>query len=74
MTDLLGCDFSIADQHRLYECHDKILAHKRALFEHLTQRWTTLFNAKYEVLLYDLTSTYFESEPRETQGGLRRFG
>ena len=74
MTDLLGCDFSIADQHRLYECHDKILAHKRALFEHLTQRWTTLFNAKYEALLYDLTSTYFESEPRETQGGLRRFG
>jgi len=63
MADLLGCDFSIADQHRLYACHDKILAHKRALFDHLTQRWTTLFNAKYEVLLYDLTSTYFESEP-----------
>ena len=74
LSDLLGCDFALADQHRLYECHDKILAHKRALFEHLTQRWSALFDAKYEVLLYDLTSTYFESDPPEDPAGLRRFG
>jgi len=74
MADLLGCDFSIADPHRPYTCHDKTLTHKRALFDHLTQRRTTLFAAKYEVLLYVLTSTYSESEPPETQGGLRRFG
>jgi len=43
---------------------DKLLPHKTALFTHLQARWTTLFDARYEVLLYDLTSTYFESSPR----------
>ena len=74
IADLLGGDFSLAEQHRLYECHDKLLAHKRALFDHLTARWQTLFDAKHEVLLYDLTSTYFESVPPEEPTGLRRFG
>jgi transposase len=74
LGDLLGGDFTLAEPHRLYECHDKLLAHKRALFDHLTQRWRDLFAAKYEVLLYDLTSTYFESPPPQTQDGLRRFG
>ena len=74
IADLLGGDFSLAEIHRLYECHDKILEHKRALFEHLTQRWRDLFDAKYEVLLYDLTSTYFESDPPENPADMRRFG
>ena len=74
LGDLLGGDFTLAEPHRLYECHDKLLAHKGALFDHLTQRWRDLFAAKYEVLLYDLTSTYFESPPPQTQDGLRRFG
>ena len=74
IADLLGGDFALAEQHHLYECHDKLLAHKRALFVHLTERWRTLFNAKYEVLLYDLTSTYFESDPPEDPAGMRRFG
>lgn len=74
IADLLGGDCTLADPHRLYECHDKLLAHKRALFDHLTQRWRDLFDAKYEVLLYDLTSTYFESDPPESSDGLRRFG
>lgn len=74
MADLLGGDASLADPHRLYECHDKLLEHKRALFDHLTQRWSDLFDAKYEVLLYDLTSTYFESNPQADTEGLRRFG
>jgi len=72
--DLLGSDFTLAEQHRLYQCHDKLLDHKRALFDHLTQRWRDLFEAKYEVLLYDLTSTYFESDPPQQPAGLRRFG
>lgn len=72
--DLLGGDATLADPHRLYACHDKLLTHKRALFDHLTQRWSDLFDAKYEVLLYDLTSTYFESNPPEDPTGLRRFG
>lgn len=73
MADLLGGDATLADPHRLYACHDKLLKHKRALFDHLIGRWSDLFDAKYEVLLYDLTSTYFESDPPE-RDGLRRFG
>ena len=64
----------MAEIHRLYECHDKLLEHKKALFEHLIERWRMLFAAKYEVLLYDLTSTYFESPPPENTEDIRRFG
>jgi hypothetical protein len=74
IADLLGGDFSLAEIHRLYECHDKLVAHKAALFDHLTARWRDLFDAKYEVLLYDLTSTYFESDPPADPSDLRRFG
>ena len=63
MADLLGGDFGLAELHKLYECLDLLLAHKTALFDHLVSRWKDLFNAKFEVLLYDLTSTYFESDP-----------
>ncbi len=38
--------------------------HKQAVFDHLTRRWRDLFNISYDVLLYDLTSTYFEADPR----------
>jgi transposase len=75
MGDLLGADFAqLAESHRLYECHDLLLEHKAALFEHLTQRWKDLFNARFEVLLYDLTSSYFESEPPFPEGDPRKFG
>jgi hypothetical protein len=60
MADLLGSDFGLAEAHKLYACHDLLLAHKQALFRHLTERWRDLFNASFDVLLYDLTSTYFE--------------
>jgi hypothetical protein len=56
MADLLGSDFGLAEAHKLYACHDLLLAHKQALFSHLTQRWRDLFNASFDVLLYDLTS------------------
>jgi transposase len=74
IADLLGGDFSLAEIHRLYACHDKLLEHKTALFDHLTARWRDLFAAKYEVLLYDLTSTYFECDPPDDPKALRRFG
>jgi hypothetical protein len=74
MADLLGSDFSLAESHRIYEVHDHLLAHKQALFSHLQQRWRDLFNAKFEVLLYDLTSTYFESDPPFPEGDKRKFG
>jgi transposase len=74
MADLLGADFSLAEQHKLYECHDRLLEHKEALFIHLQERWKDLFNARFDVLLYDLTSTYFESEPPLDENDKRRFG
>lgn len=74
MADLLGEDFSLAESHKLYECLDLLLAHKQSLFDHLTARWKDLFNAKFDVLLYDLTSTYFESDPPFGQEDKRKFG
>lgn len=60
MDQLLDEDFAIAAKNRLYECLDRIDAHRAALFTHLQARWKDLFGATCEVLLYDLTSTYFE--------------
>jgi hypothetical protein len=72
MADLLGEDFALAHKDNLYRCLDKLLAHKAELFGFLRQRWETLFQAGFDVRLYDLTSTYFECDPPET--GKRRFG
>ena len=74
LADLLGADFGLAEIHKLYRCHDLLLAHKQALFDHLTGRWRDLFNARFDLLLYDLTSTYFEAEPPFPEGDKRRFG
>ncbi len=74
LADLLGADFSLAESHKLYACHDLLLKHKQALFDHLVGRWRDLFNASFEVLLYDLTSTYFESDPPQDDNDKRRFG
>lgn len=74
LADLLGADDSLADPHVLYACHDKLLEHKEALFSHLVDRWRDLFNASFEVLLYDLTSTYFESDPPLDEEDKRRHG
>jgi len=65
---------ALADPHKLYGCHDQMLAHKRALFSHLVQRWRDLFAAEFDVLLYDLTSTYFESDPPFGENDKRQFG
>ena len=65
MGDLLGTGFAAAEKDRLYRCLDRILKHKAALFEHLRQRWQELFQARFDVLLYDLTSTYLEGEGEE---------
>ena len=62
MDILLGVDFAIAEKDRLYRCLDRILEHRQELFQHLQQRWKDLFGAPFDVLLYDLTSTYVEGE------------
>ena len=62
MGDLLSTGFAVAEKDRLYRCLDRIVEHKAALFDHLRQRWQDLFQARFDVLLYDLTSTYIEGE------------
>ena len=74
LGDLLGADAALADIHTLYACHDRLLEHKEAVFDHLVGRWRDLFNARFDVLLYDLTSTYFESDPPADDEDKRRFG
>jgi len=74
MADLLEGDFHLADKDNLYRCLDKLLVHREALFGHLRRRWEDLFGVKFEVLLYDLTSTYFESDPPFPEGDKRKHG
>ncbi|MBN8907539.1 MAG: IS1634 family transposase [Rhodospirillales bacterium] len=72
MADLLGSDFRLAEPHKLYACHDFLLTHKADLFSHLVGRWRDLFNADFDVLLYDLTSTYFEINASDVPEGHKR--
>jgi hypothetical protein len=74
LADLLGENAGVAEIHKLYVCHDRLLAHKQAVFDHLVGRWRDLFNASFDVLLYDLTSTYFEADPPFVEGDKRRHG
>jgi len=74
MGDLLDADYSLVEKNALYRCLDKLLEHKTALFDHLRQRWQDLFGASFEVLLYDLTSTYFESSQPDDEDDKRRYG
>ena len=72
MRDLLDSPMEVVADDTLYRCLDKLVAHKRAFFSFLRERWETLFDARFDVLLYDLTSTYFESDPPFSDK--RRFG
>jgi transposase len=75
MADLLGADFGLAEVHKLYRCHDRLLQYKEDLFSHLVNRWRDMFNASFDVLLYDLTSTYFEINAADVpEGDKRRHG
>lgn len=72
IADLLGEEREAIDYQVLYRCLDKLLAHREGLFTFLKRRWQDLFNAGFDLLLYDLTSTYFECDPPGR--GKRRFG
>ena len=65
MAELLQTDFAVAEKDRLYRCLDRLLEHKAALFQHLRECWQDLFQAQFDVLLYDLTSTYIEGDGEE---------
>jgi transposase len=73
MDALLETDFAVADKDRLYRCLDRVLEHKQDLFIWLKQKWAELFHADFEVLLYDLTSTYFEGEMEENPKAKRGY-
>jgi len=73
LADLLGLE-AVIDDNVLYDCHDLLLEHKTALFDHLVGRWRDLFNVSFDVLLYDLTSTFFEISPPLSEVDKRQFG
>ena len=74
MADLLDADFALAEKNTLYRCLDKLVEHKDELFKFLCRRWGELFGAKFDVLLYDLTSTYFETDTERGPEDLRQYG
>ncbi|MGL6111687.1 MAG: IS1634 family transposase [Rubrivivax sp.] len=74
MADLLHSDFALAEKNTLYRCLDKLVEHKDELFKFLKRRWGELFGATFDVLLYDLTSTYFETDVERGPDDLRQFG
>ena len=74
MADLLESDFALAEKNTLYRCLDRLVEHKDELFKSLVRRWGELFGAKFDVLLYDLTSTYFETDEDRGPHDLRQFG
>ena len=74
MADLLNADFALAEKNTLYRCLDRLVEHKDELFKFLCCRWGELFGAKFDVLLYDLTSTYFETDTERSPEDLRQYG
>jgi transposase len=62
LGDLLGVPTEKVNDDRLYRALDRLLPHKEALEQHLTQRLGTLFHLEYDLLLYDVTSVHFEGE------------
>ena len=72
MAEVLGENDALVQLDKLYRCLDKVVEHKRAMFTYLRERWQTMFDVGFDVLLYDLTSTYFECDP--PRHGKRRFG
>src|SRR5919108_6021317 len=73
MDELMGTGFEVAEKDRLYRCLDRVLEHKQELFVYLKQKWADLFGADFEVLLYDLTSTYFEGEMEQNPKARRGY-
>ena len=73
MDFLLDEDAEVAGKDRLYRALDKAVEHRQALFMHLQERWENLFMADCQVLLYDLTSTYFEGEAEGVEQAARGY-
>ena len=64
LDDLLGVAADEVTKDRLYRAHTRVLPHKQAIEKHLKERFTTLFDAQFDLMFYDITSTYFEGEAK----------
>jgi transposase len=64
LDDLLGVPADEVNKDRLYRAHVRVLPHKEAIEKHLKERLTTLFDARFDLMFYDITSTYFEGEAK----------
>jgi len=73
MDFLLDGDERLASKDRLYRALDKALEHRDELMGHLQERWQDLFGADCQILLYDLTSTYFEGEAAGVESAKRGY-
>lgn len=73
MDLLLDTDARVADKDRLYRCLDRLVEHKPALEQHLAKKWKDLFGASFDLLLYDLTSTYFEGDAEAVPNARRGY-
>jgi len=73
MDLLLDCGAGVAEKDRLYRALDRMIEHKEGLERHLADKWRDLFGASFDVLLYDLTSTYFEGEAQEVDKAARGY-
>ena len=73
LADLLGVPADKVNHDRLYRTLDRILPHKDALEKHLKQRLGELFQIEYDLLLYDVTSTYFEGEAEKNPQAQRGY-
>ena len=73
MDLLLDSTAAVAEKDRLYRALDRMVAHKDALERHLADKWRDLFGARFDVLLYDLTSTYFEGEAEGVEKAARGY-
>ena len=73
MDELLETDLAVAAKDRLYRCLDRVLSHQQELFVWLKQKWADLFHSDFAVLLYDLTSTYFEGEMEQNPKAKRGY-
>jgi transposase len=73
LPELLGIPAEKVNEQRLYRALDKLLPHKEALEKHLKNRLGELFDLKYDLLLYDVTSTYFEGEAKDNPKAQRGY-
>ena len=73
LSDLLGVPVEKVNDDRLYRALDALLPHKRALEKHLQEKLGELFDLDYDLLLYDVTSTYFEGEAARNELAARGY-